>query len=210
MVWLFGSSPLKEYKRYRKAGLELNHKIIDACVDGKVLGKAVPMLGLGKKGLLVLDDEDELSVLMDFSLYEIRKGGKNLVMRYAEEIGGENEIERELLEAMTKAKTGLFKVRQILRDKSQIVLEDLIRQEEPTTLTDINFSKTLMNNVILFFRPIRLAHFTMTSGIAFVFPPELEQGLVRSWKKLERKSSAERYAWFFRKSKKQGFKTKYM
>jgi hypothetical protein len=55
-----------------------------------------------------------------------------------------------------------------------------------------------------------VAKFTMTSGIAFVFPAALEQELVRRWKSLEVKGGAERYAWFFRKSKQSGLETVYV
>lgn len=48
-------------------------------------------MGLGRKRRSVLESEDELSVLMDFALYEIPlKGKKSLVELYAEERGGAN------------------------------------------------------------------------------------------------------------------------
>ena len=207
---VFESKTIKEYRRYRKAGRNLNHKIIKAYLNETILGKAATMLRLGQKGRLILDSEDDLSVLMDFALYEIRNGeGKNSVERYAEEIGGVNAIERELLAAMVKARTGLFKVNQVLSEKRQIVLEDLINPDA-IILTDINFSQTLIKKLVVFFRPVRLAKFTMTSGIAFVFPATLEQELVRRWKGFEAKGDAERYAWFFRKSRQSGLKTVYL
>lgn len=211
MVWLFRNESLKEYQRYRKTGRNLNHKIIDAYLNEAILEKAATMLKLGQKRQLILDSEDDLSVLMDFALYEIpQEGGKNAVERYAEEKGGINALERELLAAMIKAQTGLFKVRQILRNKQQIILENLISPEASVALTDINFSQTLRDGLIVFFRPVCTTKFTMTSGIAFVFPVELEQELILRWKRLEWKGNAERYAWFFRQSKKQGLETMYV
>jgi hypothetical protein len=50
----------------------------------------------------------------------------------------------------------------------------------------------------------------MTSGIAFVFPSEMEQELETDWKRLEIKGNAERYARFFRKSKRSGIETMYV
>jgi len=41
----------------------------------------------------------------------------------------------------------------------------------------------------------------MTSGIAFVFPPEIEQSLVAQWTEGD---EAERYARFFKLSKSKG------
>lgn len=212
MIWLFRSNEvLEEYKRYRAAGLALHHKIIDAYLNGPLIEKSARMLRLGRNRQLFLDSEDDLSVLMDFALHEVRRAdGKNAVERYAEEIGGNNAIENELLAAMVKARTGLFKVSRILGDKRQIELEGLAGEEAHVTLTDINFSQTMRDDMVIFFRPIHVGRVTMTSGIAFIFAVELEQELLRRWKRLGRKGSAERYAWFFRKSKQSGFQTKYV
>jgi hypothetical protein len=191
MAWLFESQTIKEYQRYRKAGRSLNHKIIDAYLNETILEKAATMLRLGRKRQLILDSEDDLSVLMDFALYEVRNG-------------------RELLAAMIKARTGLFKVNQVVSEKRQVVLEDLINPDLVVFLTDINFSQTLREKLIVFFRPVCVAKFTMTSGVAFVFPATLEPELVRRWKGFEMRGDAERYAWFFRKSKQSGLETVYV
>jgi len=210
-MWLFESQTIKEYKRYRKAGQSLNHKIIDAYLNETILEKAATMLRLRRKRQLILDSEDDLSVLMDFVLYEIRnREGKNSVERYAEEKGGVNAIERELLAAMIKARTGLFKINQVLREKRQVILEDLTNPDLAVILTDINFSQTFREKLIVSFRPVCVAKFTMTSGVAFVFPITLEPELVRRWKGFEIIGDAERYAWFFGKSKKSGLETRYV
>ena len=210
MAWLFKPQTIKEYQRYRKAGRSLNQKIIDAYINGGILEKSATMLRLGQNGQLILDREDDLSVLMDFALYEIRnEEWKNSVERYAREKGAVNAIERELLGAMVKARTGLFKVNRVLREKRQIMLVDLINPELMVILTDINFSQTLREKLIVFLRPVCVAKITMTSGVAFVFPTALEQELVRRWKGFERKGDAQRYAWFFRKSKQSGLETVY-
>ena len=212
MASLFRTDPtLKEYQRFRKVGRDLNHKIIDSCLNETILAKATTMLKLGRKGHLILDSEDDLSVLMDFALFEIRHpDGRNSVEQYTETKGGANAIERELLAAMAQAQTGLYKVMQVLRDKQQIVLENIITSEVPTVLTDINFSQTMVIGLCIFFRPVSLSKFTMTSGIAFVFPSKLEQELGMYWKRLEIKGNAERYARFFRKSKQSGIETMYV
>jgi len=212
MTWLFRTDPtLKEYQKFRKVGRDLNHKIIDACLNETILAKATTMLKLGRKGQLILDSEDDLSVLMDFALFEIsHRDGRNSIEQYAEKKGGANAVERELLAAMLQAQTGLYKVKQVFRDKKQIVLENIITSEAPKVLTDISFSQTMISGLCIFFRPVSLSKFTMTSGIAFVFPSELEQELGTDWKRLEIKGNAERYARFFRKSKRTGIETMYV
>lgn len=204
--WLSGSSTVKQYRRYRKVGRELNQKIIETLVDDKILEKAARALGLGKNHRLVLDSEDDLSVLMDFALYEVRQRGKNLVERYQEEKGGSNRIERDLLASMVKAGTGLFKVEGISSQRYSLELRGLV-EERKVILTDINFSQTMIQGLVVFFRPIELADFTMTSGVAFVFPEEMERGLVARWTRWDQ---AERYARFFKLSKSKGLSTLYV
>jgi hypothetical protein len=202
------SSSIKEYQRYRKAARDLNHKMMETYIDGDVLEKAARWLKLGKNRLLVMDSEDDLSVLMDFSLYEIKRNGKNIIARYADEKGGRNSMERELLSAMQNAQTGLFKIDGVDKGKCQLKLGNLIDARQSVTLTDINFSKTMPNGVLIYCRPIRFSTLAMTSGIAFVFPQELEQELVAKWRELKT-NDVGRYGWFFRRSKHTGFETKY-
>jgi hypothetical protein len=212
MAWMFRTDPvLKDYQRFRKVGRDLNHKIIETYLNETILEKAVTMLNLGRKGQLIVDSEDDLSVLMDFALFELRqRDGKNSVEHYAEDKGGTNAIEKELLAAMVQAQTGLYKVEQVLRNKRQVMLENLINSEAPTSLTDINFSQTMVEGLVVFLRPVHTTKFTMTSGVAFVFPTRLEQEMVKGWKRLGKKGNAERYAWFFRRSKQSGIETTYV
>jgi hypothetical protein len=209
MSFLFGgSSTVKEYQRYRNAGRELNQKMIETYIDESVLEKAARLLKLGKNRRLVLDTQDDLSVLMDFALYEIKQNGKNIIERYTDEKGGRNFIERELLSAMTSAKVGLFKLDDVDKNNCHLRLSSLIDIGQSITLTDINFSQTMPNGLLIFFRPIQFSKLAMTSGIAFVFPQELEQELITNWHKLETKN-LQRYSWFFKRSKNTGFETMY-
>lgn len=210
MSFLFGgSSAIKEYQRYRNAGRELNQKMIDAYIDNSVLEKASRLLKLGKNRQLILDTKDDLSVLMDFALYEIRQAGKNIIERYADEKGGKNFLERELLIAMTNANAGLFKVDSVDKNNSHLQLSNLIDVGQSIILTDKNFSQTMPSGLIIFFRPIQFSKLAMTSGIAFVFPKDLETELVTGWHKFDTKE-LQRYPWFFKRSKNTGFDTTYV
>ena len=205
--WFSGSSSVKQYRRYRNAGRELNNKIIKALVNNEILDEAAQALDLGKNRQLFVDSEDEFSVLMDFALYEVRRQGKNAVERYQEERGGSNRIERELLAAMVKARTGLFKMERVSRQKYSLDLQKLVDEEKAITLTDINFSQTMAQGLVVFFRPIELPELTMTSGIAFVFPKERERDLIARWTRWD---STEHYARFFKLSKSKGLATMYV
>jgi len=211
MLWLFKSNDLvRQYQHYRTVFRELNHKIIKTYFNRALIEKSARMLKLGQNNQLALDSVGDLDVLMDFALYEIRQtDGKNFLERYAEENHGDDAIERNLLMAMLKARTGLFKVSKVLKNKRQMVCENLTLPEASAALTDINLAKTIEEGLIVFMRPICMSKFTMTSGIAFVFPSTLEQELLHHWKRFDAKSNADRYAWFFKKSKQSGLEIAY-
>jgi hypothetical protein len=197
---------VKQYRRYRNASRELNNKIIKALVDNEMLDEAVPALGLGKNRQLFVDSKDDLDVLMDYALYEVPRQGKNVVQRYQQEKGGSSRVERELLAAMVKARTGLFKVERVSPWTYSLDLRKLVDEEKAITLTDVNFSQTMAQRLVVFFRPIELPELTMTSGIAFVFPEGMERDLVAHWKRWD---STEHYARFFKMSKSRGLATIY-
>jgi hypothetical protein len=204
---LFSSPPsLKLYQRYRAALKPLHHKIIEAYVDKAILEKAARALQLSGGRQLILASEDDMAVLMDYGIYEIKVNRQNLVQRYQAEKSEQSDIERELLEAMAGAKTGLFKVQQVDARKSQVTMQELTGEQRQVILTDINFSRTLFAEVILFFRALELGSLTMTTGVAFTFPASAEERLLRRWKNWV---AVERYAGCFMLSKRHGIETRY-
>lgn len=210
MPYLSGGSPThKEYQRYRNAGKELHQKMIETYLDSARIEKASDLLKLGQNRKLILDTPDDLSILMDFALYEIREDGKTIVECYAAEKGGKNFAERELIPAMVKARTGLFKVSAIDINNCQLKLNNLIEVGQSINLTDISFSQTMPDGMIVFLRPIQFSRLTMTSGIAFIFPQNLETELIASWHTFDGKD-LQRYAWFFQRSKSTGFEVTYL
>jgi len=66
---------------------------------------------------------------------------------------------------------------------------------------DIGFSQSPVGNYVFFFRPIELAKFTMTSGVAFVFPAKMEPELIERWRQWE---GSDRYAKCFKLYKRKG------
>jgi hypothetical protein len=204
----------KEYQRYRQTGRELNHKIIEATVDRETVDYAAKRLGLRKGRQLVLDSEDDLSVLMDFALYEYRSEGKNAVERYHEEIEGSSSIEQELLEAMVTSSTSLFRVEAVSRETYSLRLCNLVSIGDEITLVDIGFSQSVVVGFLLFLRPISLENYSMTSGVVFAFPGDMENDLVREWERFagrrSRNASAGCYAAFFKLSKRKGIPTVYV
>ena len=101
---------IEKYKTYRKIGMELNHKIMDTCLDRDVFMKSARLLGIVRGDTLIFDSEGEMGVLMDFALNEYRVNNKNAIEIYREKIGWQNEIEKDILDALLSSYTSLFKI----------------------------------------------------------------------------------------------------
>ena len=179
-------------------------RITRALITKAVINRTAHALGLGQNNRLVLDSQDDISVLADFAFYEVLQQGHSLVQKYQEEVGPSDELEQALLDAMVKAKTGLFRVEGVWNQTGQLDMRSLVGDTRALSLTDIQLSQTAQQGLIVFFRPLVLSDFSMTSGMAFVFTQELEQKLIKHWAK---RSSAERYAKFFNLSKSTGIPT---
>ena len=70
-----------------------------------------------------------------------------------------------------------------------------------TTLINVGLAKTAKPGAILALRVLRLPEFSMASGVLFPFAAGKEQRLVREWRN---KQGLERYAHFFKLSRKEG------
>ena len=201
------SNPLvDQYRRYRTASKKLNSKILEAVMNETVLETAGRDLNFGKDKRLIFDNESEPDVLMDYVLYEIPQEGRTLIARYTIERGGSNRIERDLLEAMLNAKTGLFRVEEVFASRYRLNLQEIIDGNRRLSMIDINFSQYPAKDCVLFFRPIELPEFTMTSGISFVFPAKMERELLDRWKQWDR---SEHYAKYFKLHKSKGIQEEY-
>jgi hypothetical protein len=214
---------VREYRRYRTTGINLSHKIVETMRGKTALQRVSQALGMmGRDNILVFDSESEISVLMDYALYEYEKQGKNLVERYHEEIGGETPLEEELLAAMLNASTSLYQVKSISKRTHTLQLRDLIHEGHTLTLMDINFSKTITSARLLFIRPLTLENFSMTSGFALIFSEHLKPRLIKQWQDIQRRSSyrthgrkakqsvsAQRHVAFFKLSKRQNIQVRY-
>jgi len=73
---------LEKYKKYRRKGVKLNIEMIEKCITRSVLEKASRYLGILKGNTLIFEYEDEVNVLMDFALHEIKINGKNVIEIY--------------------------------------------------------------------------------------------------------------------------------
>lgn len=207
----------KEYKKYRKIGMNLIHKIIDKCLDRITLKKSAKLLGISKGDEFFFDSEDETSVLMDFALNDYRYVNENIIEKYQEKFGGTNQIEKNILNALTNSYTSLFKIVSIKPYEITLELKDLLNDKEDNIiLTDIAFSSTLPNNnFLLFTRIISFKNFNMTGGVSFIFPADKTNSLIEQYNKKNSSNKSgneavKRFIIFYELNKKYGIDVSYI
>lgn len=193
---------IEKYKTYRKIGMRLNNKMIEKCLSRDVIKNSAELLGIARGDTLLFDTEDVTSVLMDFAFNDYRADDKNIVEIYQEKIGGKNEIEKEILDALLSSYTSLFKVVSISEEESTLVLNDVLNKEDGIKLMDISLSKTAFPGLLLFTRLLSFKDFNMTSGVSLAFPGEIEGYLLREYERLSKKvggdsDSIKRFVSFF-------------
>ncbi len=204
---------IERYKTIREFGLRLNHKIINSHLDRNILFESVKVLGIIQGDTFVFDSEEETSVLMDFSLHEYKSNNRNTIEIYRERIGGQNEIEREILDSLILSYTSLFKV--IAMSGNTLILKDVLTKEDKNIkVIDISFSETATPGLLIFTRLIPFNDLTMTSGISFVFRSELEKYTIKRYKKIRKKIKSEndsmkRFLSFFKLNKEYGEEVSY-
>jgi len=205
---------MERYKRIRQAGLELNQKMLDFFLTMELIDDSARLLDVLQDGTLAFDREEEMSVFADFILHEYRWNGRKAVEIYREEIGGEDEVEEEILASFPSAYTSLFKV--VAVSGNTIFLKDLLGDEEKfIELTDIYFSKTATPGSLIFTRIVPFKDFNITSGVSFLFKDHLLNLLIREYRKMRRKiktesTSMKRFISFFRLNRKYGEEIMYI
>jgi SEC-C motif-containing protein len=163
---------LPRYKHLRQVALRLNNRLVES-LPKSVLDEGGKKLGLLKKNVITLDTEDEIAVLMDYCIYDVRREGANAAERFlAKSPPAPDSDERVLLEAMRQARYSLFVVEGAERGVG-VHVRDLLR-DEVVFLMDVGFSSTAQLGMVLASRIMAPDGITMTTGAALpvgVLPP---------------------------------------
>jgi hypothetical protein len=148
-----------------------------------------------------------------FNEYHIN--GKKAVQLYKDKVMLKNDIEGEILDALVKSYTSLFKIVDInQKDNKLILIDTLNKNSDPIEIIDIGFSKTAFTGLLIFIRIVQLADFNITGGFGFAFNGNLEEYLLREFKQFTKrvKSSSEsikRFVAFFKLYRRCGIETQY-
>lgn len=206
---------LEKYPVYREIGMKLNYKILDSYINTETLMKSAKLLGIPRKNdIFLYETEDEMGILMEFTMYEQMKNNKNAIEIYRDKSGEQSRIEKTILDAMLHSYTSLFRVISSSESENIALLYDVLNKKDNIKLTDINLSKTVVPGLLLFIRLVPFKDFNMTSGFSFVFQGYLEEYLLKRYEKISKKvesdrDSIKRFVSFFRLNKEDGMEVNY-
>jgi hypothetical protein len=155
---------LRRYKQLRQVGLHLNNRLVET-LSKSVLDEGGKALGILKDNVLVFDSEDEMAVLMDYCLHDVRRQGLNAIERYlAESPPPPGSDEMVVLEAKRQARYSLFTV-EAIEPGVGVLVRDLLR-DESLFLVDIGFSTTATPGATLAARVMPMEGMIATTGAA--------------------------------------------
>jgi hypothetical protein len=176
---------LARYRHLRQEGIQLNNKLV-ATLPTSVIDEGGKKLGILKKGILVLDTEDEIAVLMDYCIYDVRRGGLNAVERYVEKnVPEPDSDEGVLLRAMLHARYSLLVV-EGREPGIGVHARDLLR-DEPMFVVDVGFSRSASVDLVVATRVFAPDGITITTGACLplgVLSPEMRSGFLQDMAKV--------------------------
>ena len=175
---------LADYHRLRELSRSLHNRLIKQ-IPKPVLTSGAERLGLlspgpGRHGgeVLLLEDEYEVSVLMDYCLYHGRHDGRTVIdqaLTDAPPPAGSDEL--LLLQAMQAARFSMFAVEEAAPGIG-VRVRDLLR-DEALFLVDIGFSETATPGLVLAGNVISLPGLSMTTGAMLPVDRTIVEDLVQ-------------------------------
>jgi hypothetical protein len=155
---------LPRYQQLRQVGVQLSSRLFET-LSKSVLDEGGKKLGILKKNVLVLDTEDEIAVLADYCIHDVRRQGANAVDQYlAKSPPPADSDEMVLLLAQQHAWFSLFAVEAAERGVG-IHVRDLLRQQL-LFLVDVGLSRTARLGMVLAARVMAPEGIPMTTGAA--------------------------------------------
>ncbi|HBI44095.1 MAG TPA: hypothetical protein DDY78_14765 [Planctomycetales bacterium] len=155
---------LPRYKRLRQSAVRLNSRLVKT-LSRNVLNEGGKKLGILRRNVLTLDSADEIAVLMDYCIFNVRRSGVNAVERYlAKSPPPQDSDEMAILLGMRQAHYSLFAVEAVERAVG-VHVKDLLR-DEPRFLMDVGLSGSAPLGMILATRVMAPEGIGMTGGAA--------------------------------------------
>jgi len=168
MDWLFKSGDearlVERYKRLRQIGRELNDKVLPNYLPRQAFETCAKKLGLWQRGTLVLEYEDEMSVLMDYCIHDFRPKAGNAVEQYIADANPDaGSEEYAVLKAMRESFYTLAQVTEVLPGVG-IRVTDLLAEGCEYLVVDIGSGGTARRGWVVATRILPYDEFVTMSG----------------------------------------------
>lgn len=155
---------LEKYKRMRSVAFELNNSLLKL-IPKKAIESTARKWGLWRKGKLVFDIEEHMSVLMDYVIHDCFLNGQNVFERYLVQQPPEPGADMQaVLEGMRRAFFSIFRVEKVVKNVGVHVLD--ILGDRQYFLADAGLGDTASEAMTLVSRVFPFDDFIMTSGAA--------------------------------------------
>ncbi len=141
--------------------------------------------------MLVLDNEDELTVLFDYCLHNYRRADKNIIERYLETSPPPASSDEMLvLQGKLKSYYSVFSVKEVRKGKGATLL-DVIKNKE-ILLMDIGIGQSAVPGLVFAGRIVPVEDFYMTTGTFLPVSNKqvLEKGIIPVFNKFLRHKQA--------------------
>ncbi|MDY0170066.1 MAG: SEC-C domain-containing protein [Thermoguttaceae bacterium] len=152
------------YKRLRAASHKLSNRLAER-LPKDILEEGGRKLGILRQRAFIIRTESEMSILMDYCLYDVRRKGRNAIEQYLIESPPDPESdEMEQLRAMQHATYSVFVVESVIPGVG-VTVRDIL-SEEVFLVVDLGFASTAVRDAVFASRLLHHEDFSMTSGAA--------------------------------------------
>lgn len=155
---------LPRYKHLRQVGLQLNTRLVNT-LSQSAMSEGGRKLGILEDDVLLLDTEDEIAVLMDYCIHDVRRHGINAIEAFLRSSPPPAESDEwVLLQALRASYFSLFAVKSI-EPGVGVHVQDLLRDEE-LFLVDVGLGQSAPIGMVLAARVMAPEGIGMTTGAA--------------------------------------------
>ncbi|HMN67403.1 MAG TPA: hypothetical protein PKC28_02595 [Bdellovibrionales bacterium] len=167
---------IPRYQAFRQLGLELNSQLFRS-LSRRTVMEGGRRLGVARGNNFVMDTEDEIAVVADYCIHDLRHDGQNAIDRFLDSHRqGLSSEQFDYLTSLSKAFFSLF----VITDTEPgvgINVRDLLSGQDHL-IFDVGFSNTADPEYVLASRIFTHESITMTTGSALPVPPSFVAHLI--------------------------------
>ena len=197
------NSEEKAYRHIRAETSDLHLKISDFLGSHKTVEQAAKALRLLVGKTIVMEDENDMGYMMDFSIYEAKIGAQTAI-QYFYDYGPElSAKEDQYLADLLENHVSLFEIVAINPKNHTADLKDLLNEGKIYTITDVALSGQ-KNQIrpLIFTRIFTFDNMSMTAGATMAFSPAdgpemIKRLSLQQFTKRRKLNSTELYLFFY-------------